>query len=255
MVGGGDDDSGGQPAMSADSARTASRYHFVRLNRYVGMDPKSLEAAIPPVRDELAPMLAAQPGCRTVFVGVDLEKGKGTVITFWTSEGDLRASDRVESRARERAVALADATMAQGLVDTYRIVLEEDVDTGADDVTYARLSRGEGVRPGHIIDAVTQFEEVDLPVLRAFPGFRGVFISANPLLGNWLGVSLWRSKEELDATVAWEGEARGRIEATSQTVPRGVIIDRYRAVLVPTLRKFHTDWSVAGDIQAADLRR
>ena len=39
-----------------------------------------------------------------------------------------------------------------------------------------------------------RFEEVDLPVIRDFSGFRGLFVAANPLLGNWLGLSLWCSK-------------------------------------------------------------
>jgi hypothetical protein len=239
--------------VTLHSGGTASGHHYVRLNRYVGMDPKSLEAAIPPVRDELAPMLAAQSGCRTIFIGVDLEKGTGTVITFWTSEPDLRASDAAETAAREQAVALAGATMGQGLVDTYRIVLEQDVGGPAADVSHARLSRWEGVSPARIIDAVVQFEEIDLPVLKGFPGFRGVFISANPLLGNWLGMSLWRSREELEATIEWEREARGRIEAKAGTAPRRVMTDRYQVVLLPVLRHFRTDWAATSGVDTADL--
>ena len=111
--------------MSSPPAAKASQYNYVRLNRFVGMDPNRLEGAIPLVRDELAPTLGGLPGCRSVFVGVDLDKGKGTVMTFWRSEADMRSSDAVETRAREQAVALAGAEMAHGLVDTYRIMLEE----------------------------------------------------------------------------------------------------------------------------------
>jgi hypothetical protein len=227
------------------SAGGTGRHNYVRLNRFVGMDPGRLEAAIPPVRDELAPVLASQPGCRGVFVGVNLEKGTGTVITLWESEGDLEASDPAEARARDQAVALAGASMGRGIVDTYRIVLEDETERSVGDVGCARLSRWEGISFARIIDAVIQFEEVDLPALREFPGFRGVFIAANPLLGNWLGLSLWRSREELEATTDWEWQVRGRIETKSGNVSRHVITDRYQVALAPLLRRFRTDWGDA----------
>jgi hypothetical protein len=231
--------------VNSQPAGTASEYQYVRLNRFVGMDPGRLEAAIPLVRDELSPTLRAQHGCRSVFVGVDLEQGKGNVITFWDSESDMKAGDQVETQAREQAVALAGADMAQGLVDTYRIVLEEAPEQPAVDVGCARLSRWEGVSPARISEAVVKFEEVDLPHLRHFEGFRGVFISANPLLGNWLGMSLWRSRADLDATLDWEVEARERIEATSGSRPRKVLIDRYTVVVAPELQHFRTDYGEA----------
>jgi heme-degrading monooxygenase HmoA len=215
--------------------------HHVRLNRFVDMDPGALLMAVPPVRDEIVPAIEELPGCRTVMVGVDLRRGTGTVITFWESDAAMRASATLEAGAREHAMELAGAVMDNGLVDTYDIVLERRVDVPGKGVS-ARLARWEGVRPHPIRDAVSQFEEHDLPILERMPGFRGLFVATNRLLGNTLSVSLWASPETLSQSLGWEREARTRVEATVGLVPRTVIVDTYQVALEPALRRYSATW-------------
>jgi hypothetical protein len=204
------------------------------------MDPVVLEAAIAPVRDELVPVIAAADGCRSILIGVDLAAGTGNVMTLWTSETAMRASDRLEAQVREQAVATAGGSMGKGLVDTYRIVLEDHVD-GPQPPAFARFARWEGVRPSGIWDGLLTFQEHDLPDLARLPGYRGVLVATNELLGNTLSVSLWDTWEELQGTVAWERRSGVRMQTQVGLTPRAVIADYYQLALAPALRRYQPE--------------
>jgi heme-degrading monooxygenase HmoA len=222
--------------LSASESGAGGDFQTVRLNRFVHMDPAKLARAVGPVRDELAPGLARLPGCRTVLVGVDLDAGTGTVATLWESAADMRAGSRGETVAREQAVSLAGASMGAGLVDSYGVEVEVS-DAGAEAPQWARLSRWEGIRSLQMRLALEEFAAERLDPLTAMPGFGGILVATNALLGNALTISLWSSREALEASLGWERESRARVESDG-FVPRKVIADTYRLAVAPALRDY-----------------
>jgi heme-degrading monooxygenase HmoA len=207
----------------------------VRLNRFVDMEPQLLRESLQQFKAEQLPALERVPGFRTIFFGVDLKKGKAAAITFWESEADLRASERPERAARELALARAGGSLGKGLVDSYGIVLELPAATNQPGY-WARLARWDGVRPERMRLALAQFEERNLPWLERAEGFCGLFVGTNRLLGNTLSVSLWATKADLDASLAWERDARSAVESRAGLVPRTVIAESYAVALAPALQ-------------------
>jgi hypothetical protein len=211
-----------------------------RLNRFVDMRPELLQASLSAFKQDQLPRLAQVPGFRTIFFGVDLDLGKAAAITFWELEADLRASERAEAAQRAVAVERAGAEPAKGLVDSYKIIFERPGEGDAVP-TWARLARWEGVRPDRIRDALARFQEHDLPQLEESPGFCGLIVGVNRLLGNTLSVSLWASEAELHTSLGWEREARRRVETASAMVPRSVIAESYEVALVPALERLQAE--------------
>lgn len=210
--------------------------HYLRLNRFVGLDPEGLAGSLERFGADQLPTLEATPGFRTLFFGVDYERGRAAAATFWRSDSHLRLSERTEGPMRELALRRAGGDLGRGLVDSYQIIFEErPEDLAPRAPTAARLSRWEGIRPSDISDAAARWERDRLPELRAMPGYRGVFVGANMLLGNTLSVSLWDSAEALQGSLAWERASRTGLERMGM-VPRSVLADSYTVALAPELR-------------------
>lgn len=210
--------------------------HYVRLNRFVGLQPERLAESLQRFGEEQLPTLARTGGFRTLFFGVDYAQGRAAAATFWESEAHLRHSERAEGPMRELALARAGGQLGRGLVDSYQIIFEDQGAEAGSPAAAARLARWEGVTPSRISDAFALWERDRLPQLRDAPGYRGIFVAANMLLGNTLSVTLWDSTDALRRTLGWERSARQEVESDSGLVPRAVLADSYVVALAPELR-------------------
>jgi hypothetical protein len=171
-----------------------------------------------------------------MFLGHDMASGTAAGMTFWESESSLQVTESREGATRDRAVERAGGSLAEGMVDRYRILFECQGEPSAEP-THARLAHWNGVRPSLISDAMAQFELEQLPILARADGFCGLVVGANFLLGNTVSVSFWSSTAALQTSLEWELEARGAIESGAGLTPRGVFADSYEVAIAPALRQ------------------
>jgi heme-degrading monooxygenase HmoA len=222
--------------------------HQLRLNRFIGLEPDRIESAISWFKHSQLPVLETLPGFRTMFLGQDLERGTAAGLTFWDSEAALRISEAREASTRVRAVDRAGGSMAEGMVDRYRIIFEHHSEP-VDEPTHARLAHWDGVRPSLISDAMADFQVEQLPILQRTDGFCGIAVGANFLLGNTVSVSFWSSLAALESSLEWERDARAAIEGgTGGLTPRSVFADSYEVVLAPALRQLQP-WPAWDDVE------
>ena len=210
--------------------------HQLRLNRFIGLEPDKIRSAISWFEHSQLPVLSDIGGYRTMFLGYDLASGTAAGMTFWDSESALGLTESREAGTRDRAVKRAGGSLAEGMVDRYRILFEHSGDPFAA-ATHARLAHWNGVRPSLISDAMAQFELEQLPILDQADGFCGIVVGANFLLGNTVSVSFWSSAAALQGSLDWELDARSAIESGAGLTPRGVFADSYTVAIAPELRQ------------------
>jgi heme-degrading monooxygenase HmoA len=95
----------------------------VRLSRFSGLPPERIEATIEEFREQQLPELEEQAGFKGVLVMLNRGTGQAAALTFWETEADLHASERLAARAREAAVASAQPAR-EPIVDRYEVVLQ-----------------------------------------------------------------------------------------------------------------------------------
>ena len=95
----------------------------VRLSRFAGLPPERIDDTIEEFREQQLPELERQAGFKGVLVMLNRGTGQAAALTFWASEADLHASEKVASRAREAAVASAQPAR-EPIVDRYEVVLQ-----------------------------------------------------------------------------------------------------------------------------------
>jgi heme-degrading monooxygenase HmoA len=95
----------------------------VRLSRFAGLPPERIDDTIEEFREQQLPELEGQAGFKGVLVMLNRGTGQAAALTFWESEADLHASEKIASRAREAAVASAQPAR-EPIVDRYQVVLQ-----------------------------------------------------------------------------------------------------------------------------------
>jgi heme-degrading monooxygenase HmoA len=101
---------------------------WARLSRYAGLPPERLEQTISEFEAEQLPAIEQQPGFEGVMVAVDRKAGKATAITYWDSQENLRASDKLAAQARAAAEAtagVANQPSREPIVDHYEVVIRK----------------------------------------------------------------------------------------------------------------------------------
>jgi heme-degrading monooxygenase HmoA len=68
--------------------------------------------------------------------------------------------------------------------------------------------------PAKIDQAVSQFEEDDLPMIKGLDGFNGFTMFVDRSSGKAFGISYWDSKEQMDASEQSVQDARQRTADT-----------------------------------------
>ena len=97
---------------------------YARLSRFAGLPPERIDSTLQDFEQSQLPQFEALEGYKGVLVGVDRGEGKAMAITFWESQRDLRASDRLADQAREAAMEAAAMPSREPIVDRYEIVLQ-----------------------------------------------------------------------------------------------------------------------------------
>jgi heme-degrading monooxygenase HmoA len=93
-----------------------------RLSRFAGLTPERIEATLEQFRQESLPFLEQQKGYEGMLVLVNYNAGTSAGISFWSTEKDMRASEKAAEEARQRVVDTGQATQ-EGVVDRYEVVL------------------------------------------------------------------------------------------------------------------------------------
>jgi heme-degrading monooxygenase HmoA len=89
---------------------------------------------------------------------------------------------------------------------------------------YARVSTVHG-SPENVDEGIQQFRDGALPVVQQAQGFKGALLLVDRHSGNGLGISLWDTEENMNAT---EEAVRGvREEATRAMGGDAPTVDRY----------------------------
>jgi heme-degrading monooxygenase HmoA len=95
-----------------------------RLSRFAGLDPERIDETVRRFEEEELGDLEQQPGFRGITVGVNRKSGQAAAITLWETEGDLKQSEELAIKARERAVATAGPSR-EPIVDIYEVVVHK----------------------------------------------------------------------------------------------------------------------------------
>jgi heme-degrading monooxygenase HmoA len=94
---------------------------------------------------------------------------------------------------------------------------------------HARLSTIQ-MDPARIDEAVSEFEEQDLPTFRQIDGFRGFTLLLDRTSGKVVGTSYWDSREQMEASEGKGDRARQRVadRGGSQSPPA---VERFEVAL------------------------
>ena len=80
---------------------------------------------------------------------------------------------------------------------------------------WARLTRIPGLAPERIDEAVSMFEEQELPLLEQSEGFEGITVMVDPALGTVAAMSLWDTQQHMRDSEKHAHQAR------EQAIERG----------------------------------
>jgi heme-degrading monooxygenase HmoA len=95
-----------------------------RLSRWAGLPPEMLDQTVRQFEEDHLPEIERQPGYQGALVMLDRASGRAAAVTFWESDADMRASDRLAEQAR----AAAEETLGpvrEPIVDHYEVVLRK----------------------------------------------------------------------------------------------------------------------------------
>ena len=95
-----------------------------RVSRFAGLNPERVDATVRQFEEEALGELERQPGFRGITVGVNRKAGQAVAITLWETEADMKHSEELAIRARERAVATAGPSR-EPVVDAYDVVVHK----------------------------------------------------------------------------------------------------------------------------------
>ena len=95
-----------------------------RLSRFAGLDPERIDEALRQFEEAGLSDLAQLPGFRGITVCVNRKSGQAAAITLWETEGDMKRSEELAIKARERAVATAGPSR-EPIVDVYEVVVHK----------------------------------------------------------------------------------------------------------------------------------
>jgi heme-degrading monooxygenase HmoA len=95
-----------------------------RLSRWAGLPPERLDQTVRQFEEDHLPKLEQQPGYSGVLVMLDRNAGRAAAMTFWETDADMRASDKLADEARSAAEA-SFQTVREPIVDRYEVVLRK----------------------------------------------------------------------------------------------------------------------------------
>jgi heme-degrading monooxygenase HmoA len=96
---------------------------YARMSRFAGLPPEQIDPTLEGFETEQLPQLEQQPGYKGVLVMADRGQGKAVAITFWETDDDLKASERVAGDARHAAMQAA-GPVRDPVVERHEVLLQ-----------------------------------------------------------------------------------------------------------------------------------
>ncbi len=159
-------------------------------------DPARLEDAIAQVRDRVMPMVTAMDGCVGISMLCDRSTGRVIVTTAWHSADAMMASAQSVMPLREEATRTLDAPASD--VMTWEVAVVHR-DHAVPDGACARVTWLRG-SPETAERAVDMYRMAVLPRVQEFDGFCSGSLMIDRDAGRAVGVVVFDSREDLEAT-------------------------------------------------------
>jgi heme-degrading monooxygenase HmoA len=99
---------------------------YARVTSFPGLAPERIAATLKEFEEQQLPILEQQGGFRGVWAGVDRNAGRAMAVTFWETQEDLRATDKLAAQVKAVAVATSRADR-EPITDRYEVVLRKEV--------------------------------------------------------------------------------------------------------------------------------
>jgi heme-degrading monooxygenase HmoA len=194
---------------------------YARVASFEGWDVEQADMAANVIRERFMPEIKALAGYAGYLALSDREAGRGVGIVLFDSEESLREGDR----ALDAMSPPTDfGTVRRTSRELYEVVTHE----GGSDARAARVSRLEG--PADKIDEGTRYaQEKILPGARQIEGWRGVLALADRASGKQALVTLWDSREAMQASEERANALRSQSAEASDQQITGV--ERYEVIL------------------------
>jgi heme-degrading monooxygenase HmoA len=94
-----------------------------RLSRWAGLDAERLNETVQQFEQQFLPALEQMSGFGGCVVMLDQKAGKAAAMTFWETDQDMRASDKLADEARAAAEAQQSGPVREPIIDHYEVVL------------------------------------------------------------------------------------------------------------------------------------
>ncbi len=170
-------------------------------------DPTRLEEAIAQVRDEVMPTVMAMEGCIGLSMLCDRDTGRCLVTTAWESEEAMTATAAKVTPLRENATQTLGATMSDVLMWEVAVVHRaHQVPEGA----CARVT-WLSADPSIADRGVDMFRMGVLPRVQEFEGFCSASFMINREAGRAVGVVVFDSKANVEASRDATAQIRERV--------------------------------------------
>lgn len=144
-------------------------------------------------RQTVMPVLIQEQGFSGILVVSNAQTHAGFIVTLWNSEAALERSE-LSSRKAVARMLLPFLTHNPQL-EHYEVLVRAGQHVGGLAARVITLP----VPQEHVDPALAIYEEEYLPLLKQQPGFQGVMWLANRSQGTGLGISLWTSREQMQA--------------------------------------------------------
>jgi heme-degrading monooxygenase HmoA len=99
-----------------------------RLSRFAGLPPERIDETLRGFQEGALPQFEQLPGYKGVLVAVNYAEGKAAAITFWETQDNMRASDRLADQARAAALEQAQGSSEptrEPIVDHYEVLVDQ----------------------------------------------------------------------------------------------------------------------------------
>jgi hypothetical protein len=168
----------------------------------------SIDVGVDYLRDEVVPVLDAQPGYRGVSASADRPGAILSILSLWDTQADRDASDSSLGKAREEAVKLVGGSLSiENLEQVVSSVIKIPVPGCA--LYLSRVS----MDPASVDANITFFKDEVLPRIEAAPGFCALRNMVDRQSGHAVVGSIFEDRTSLDAFIAGSDDRRASAAA------------------------------------------
>lgn len=174
-----------------------------RVLRLTGSADK-IDEGVENYKSTVAPALREQDGYCGARLLINRETGAGMSVTFWRDEAATRASFDALTNVRAEASSRFGSAPPESKV--YEVVVQQRPQP-TESGNWVRLTTLNG-DPTKVDDGIRHFESQVIPAVSQLQGFRGAVLFADRATGDALAVTIWTSKDDLEASSSQVGPIR-----------------------------------------------